>query len=87
MNERYPIETVADFAKIPRDRLAICLREFAAAVEAAAATVDLVHAIQAATQPDVPRIEWPLRNFIWTDDDKGELKITFVDGRGPEPTE
>ena len=65
----YEIRTVADFLKVPENRLGACLREFRIALRLARATDNLVRRVgEVIHQTDTVRCEMQL--FRWIDDDK-----------------
>lgn len=64
----YQIETVADFLKVPTDRRAKCLEEFAEWIELAEALTDFTAACNLETEPV---------RFDWIDDGKRKKTVIF----------
>lgn len=72
----YHIVTIADFAKVPDDRLAPCLAEFCA------------HALDLRQNMTHPDVEMRLESFTWIDDGVPMVKgcnIEIGDQRGYFP--
>jgi hypothetical protein len=78
MNERYTIEHVSDFLKVPEDRLDACLSDFKEALSCS-------RLFQATT---LLFGEPPLEKFTWIDDGKTDatIDIHFVKENGKCPT-
>jgi hypothetical protein len=76
VGKRYEIRTPADFMSVPRERLDLCLSEFAMAVKAAAATFDLLSAVSQEMY-EMQVAEWRLSGFTWIDDDQRNLTVSL----------
>ena len=72
----YRIEGLADFSKVPDDRLEACLAEFAEAVRLHGAASLLQRLIQEAAGVEPKGMEFPL--FVWIDDGKTEKTLRIV---------
>lgn len=75
----YEIHTVADFAKVPRDRIRACLDEFAQALEIQADTETVFNML--AVEKVGPAAKGSVRvvmdRFEWTDDNAGNISLTL----------
>lgn len=80
----YDIRTVADFLKVPEDRIGECLREFRIMLDMARATTSLLGNI-ADSMADEPGAKHKrgdvhfvmLDRFEWIDDNLGEAHLTI----------
>lgn len=77
---RYRISTVADFGKVPPDRIHVCLAEFEVAVELARRTKAALEAI--AAEKGVAA-QFPLETFEWVDDGERNATISILPPRQP----
>lgn len=73
----YEIRTLDDFAKVPDDRLDVCLSEFAVAVRMHRGTEEVLNALAREYFPagNNPVSVKPLR-FVWIDDGETDFKLT-----------
>ena len=69
---QYEIQTVADFLKIPEDRQADCLSEFADSLDTARTMIEIVKAAGIAAGVDTNPTFGP---FIWIDDGKRDQTV------------
>lgn len=69
----YEIRNVWDFAKVPDERLDLCLKEFGVAVRMARASIELLDAVadEMGVATDVRPLFGLTETFEWIDDDKG----------------
>ena len=76
---RYEIATLADFVKVPQDRLCDCLAEFAAFVELIG---DIEAMLQDASKATRINIALKPSVFTWIDDGRYDSTITFIPPNG-----
>ena len=78
MATTYELMTLRDvYEKVPRDKLALCLREIAEGMEQAKALEELVSVSAAAEGASAATI-WP-ESCTWIDDGKEDKTITVTD--------
>lgn len=75
MSNEYEIIHVADFLKVPEDRLDACLKEFKTFVEISRAHSELIEAV---TETLGIEAKSEVQSFTWVDDDEGKVTIQHV---------
>ena len=78
MATTYELMTLRDvYEKVPRDKLALCLREIAEGMEQAKALEEFV-SVSAAAEGAIAATIWP-ESCEWIDDGEETITITVVD--------
>lgn len=80
----YQLTTIKDiFDNVPTDKVELCLKELAVGIIQAKAMNDIIcetAEIIEGNKPDAA-VKWP-ETCTWTDDDKGEIDLSFFDEDG-----
>jgi hypothetical protein len=74
----YTIKTVADFLKVPEDRIDECLRDFDSYLHSARRTINLVRLMAEEMGGTIPDDEIAYPMFIWIDDGEHNALIEFT---------
>jgi hypothetical protein len=80
---KYEISSVADFLKVPENRIEECLKDFAKFVELARATQGLLDAVTEQVVLDNNLdlrdgdLTWECNKFTWIDDGENKATITI----------
>lgn len=67
----YVIKDVGDFAQVPEERLTTCLREFRSWLKFRTAVKEMQDA-------GLAQVKRGIDEFVWNDDDLGELQLNFA---------
>ena len=80
----YQLTTIKDiFDNVPSDKVELCLKELAVGIVQAQQMNELICETAGILHGEKPEnaVEWP-ETCTWTDDDKGEIDLSFVSEEG-----